>query len=93
MADRKDDEDAVRALGRLASEFPNFRFVRLGDTHAKILVSDSSFAIFTSFNWLSFVGDPQRTFRGERGLLVRKPEIVFQAASELIARLDVAQSR
>jgi hypothetical protein len=84
---RKDDEEAVRALGRLATEFSNFRFVRLGDTHAKVLVSDSSFAIFTSFNWLSFVGDPQRTFRDERGLLVRKAEIVSEAASELVTRL------
>jgi len=50
----------------------------MSDTHAKVLVSDSAFAIFTSFNWLSFVGDPKRTFRDERGLLVRKPEVVSQ---------------
>lgn len=86
--ERKDNIDAVRALERIASEFPNFRLVRLGDTHAKVLVSDSAFAIFTSFNWLSFVGDPQRTFRDERGLLVRKPEVVYEAASELIARIQ-----
>ncbi|MEQ8462135.1 hypothetical protein [Coleofasciculus sp. E1-EBD-02] len=33
-------------------------------------VSDSKFAIVTSFNWLSFKGDPNRTFRDERGTLV-----------------------
>jgi len=78
--DRKDDDDAVRALARLAAEFSNFRFVRLGDTHAKVLVSDSSFAIFTSFNWLSFVGDPQRvtnvgcSFAGRRSYMKLQPD-------------------
>jgi hypothetical protein len=90
--ERKDNVEAVRALERLASEFPNFHLVRLGDNHAKVLVSDSSFAIFTSFNWLSFVGDPQRTFRDERGLLVRKPEVVVEAARELITRIQPSVS-
>jgi len=86
-AQGSDDADAVRALERVAADYPNFRLVRLGDTHAKVLVSDSAFAIFTSFNWLSFVGDPQRTFRDERGLLIRTPEVVTEAASQLLVRL------
>jgi phosphatidylserine/phosphatidylglycerophosphate/cardiolipin synthase-like enzyme len=46
----------------------------LGDTHAKILISDAKFAVTTSFNWLSFKGDRDRTFRDERGTLVSDPQ-------------------
>ncbi|MBD0394663.1 MAG: hypothetical protein ICV52_12615, partial [Microcoleus sp. C1-bin4] len=46
----------------------------LGDTHAKILISDVKFAVTTSFNWLSFKGDRDRTFRDERGTLVSDPQ-------------------
>jgi hypothetical protein len=50
----QDDSDAVKALTRLAEEHPNFVFRRFGDTHAKVLICDDSYAIVTSFNWLSF---------------------------------------
>ena len=50
--------------------------VRFGDTHAKVLVCDRSFAIVTSFNWLSFRGDPRRSFRDERGMHVGLPEFI-----------------
>jgi hypothetical protein len=32
--------------------------------------------VVTSFNWLSFKGDPQMPFRDERGMLVTIPETV-----------------
>ena len=50
--------------------YPNFVLKRLGDTHAKILVVDDRFVIVTSFNWLSYKGDPNLPFRDERGTLV-----------------------
>jgi hypothetical protein len=34
------------------------------------------FAVSTSFNWLSFLGDPKEKARDESGLLVAKPEYV-----------------
>jgi hypothetical protein len=65
------DRDAERRLRRLGDDFPGlFHMKRLGDTHAKILVCDSRFAIATSFNWLSFKGDQQLKFRDERGWYV-----------------------
>jgi len=48
----------------------------LGNTHAKVLIKDSEFAAVTSFNWLSFKGDPHRTFRDEQGTLLQVSELV-----------------
>jgi hypothetical protein len=62
--------------------------VRLGDTHAKILIKDSDFYAVTSFNWLSFKGDPNRTFRDEQGVLLQEPGLVDQKFNELIVRFD-----
>lgn len=64
------DKRAEGSLEELASTYPNFILKRLGDTHAKILVVDDRFVIVTSFNWLSYKGDPNLPFRDERGTLV-----------------------
>jgi hypothetical protein len=88
--DGSDDGDAILALKRLDDEYPHFTFRRLGDSPAKALVSDSDFAIVTSFNWLSYLGDPARTFRDERGLLVRHADLVEDAASALLSRFFTA---
>jgi hypothetical protein len=85
-----DDGDAVRALERLASEFPHFVLRRFGDTHAKVLIVDDDLAVVTSFNWLSFVGDPDRTFRDERGMLVRRPHVVADVAKRILSRFEAA---
>jgi hypothetical protein len=89
-SDGSDDREAIRALQRLGDEFPNFTFRRFGDSHAKVLISDSRFAVITSFNWLSFLGDPARTFRDERGMLVRRSDVVNQAAEALLSRFEKA---
>lgn len=69
--DRGSDKVALERLGELAQRFSGqFSFVRLPNTHAKILIFDGSW-ISTSFNWLSFRGDPDRTYRMEEGTLVR----------------------
>jgi hypothetical protein len=60
--DRGSDEQALKRLGNLASRFPRFTFVRVKNTHAKILIYDETW-ISTSFNWLSFCGDSDRTCR------------------------------
>jgi hypothetical protein len=88
--DASDDRDALRALQRLADEHSNFTFRRFGDSHAKVLLSDSNFAVVTSFNWLSFLGDPARTFRDERGMLVRRTGVVDEIGASLLARFAAA---
>ncbi len=71
------NRETVRTLEQIANQFKGrFRFVRLGDTHAKVLVVDRSFCVVSSFNWLSFRGDPDRTFRDEQGVYITIPEVV-----------------
>ncbi|WP_146069598.1 phospholipase D-like domain-containing protein [Arthrobacter sp. B0490] len=65
------DERALKLLTPLSRSYPNLRIARLGNTHAKVLIKDDDYVIITSFNWLSFRGDPNRPFRDERGTLVR----------------------
>lgn len=83
------DEAAVIRLTEMSAKFPNLSFKRLGNTHAKVLIKDRDFAAITSFNWLSFAGDPNRTFRDEQGILLRRPELVEQKFSELEPRFRV----
>ena len=54
----------------------NFVLKFVGNTHRKHLVSDGKFAVVTSFNWLSFRGDPNRKARDELRFLVTEPEDV-----------------
>ena len=64
------DLQVKREFDRLSNKFDNFAVKRLGDTHAKILVKDRDFFVVTSFNWLSFRGDPEKQFREEWGTIV-----------------------
>ena len=80
------DEAAVKDLQRLAARYSNFTFMRLGNTHAKVLIKDSEFAAITSFNWLSFKGDPNKAFRDEQGTVMQVSDLVEQKFSELVSR-------
>ena len=72
--DRPDiDHRADQALLELRKRYANFHLKKLGNTHAKVLVCDARFAVMGSFNWLSFRGDPDRTFRDEAGVLLTLP--------------------
>ena len=57
--------------------------VRLQNTHAKILIFDGLW-ITTSFNWLSFKGDPNRTYRMEEGTLVQIQSEVDKAYRQYV---------
>jgi hypothetical protein len=87
-SEEKSDKSALEALQRLMLRYETFWISRLGDTHAKVLVSDRKYAIVTSFNWLSFRGDPNRTFRDEQGTMVRIPELIDQKFDYLLSRLE-----
>lgn len=75
--DKGSDDFALRRLENLANRYEHFEFVRLKNTHAKILIFDGQW-VSTSFNWLSFRGDPERTYRMEEGTLVSIPSRVDQ---------------
>jgi len=85
---RKADKEAEEKLGKLAKRYKNFCFRRFGDTHAKVLICDSKFSITGSFNWLSFRGDPDRTFRDEQSVLVEIPEHVDDVFRENLKRFE-----
>ncbi|MFC8274302.1 hypothetical protein ACFUJR_17585 [Streptomyces sp. NPDC057271] len=68
--DTKSDPIAIRRLENLAARYPDkFVFSRLRSTHAKVLVFDDVW-VTTSFNWLSFRGDRNRSYRMEEGSLI-----------------------
>lgn len=82
--DSGSDTWALNKLQNLAKRYESkFRFVRLNNTHAKILIYDGIW-INTSFNWLSFKGDPNRTFRMEEGTLVQIPSEVDKAYKQYV---------
>ncbi|MBD2606315.1 hypothetical protein H6G81_17705 [Scytonema hofmannii FACHB-248] len=83
------DIQAEKTIQQLASQYKNnFQLKRLGDTHAKILISDTKFAVTTSFNWLSFRGASDRTFRDERGTLVSDPQKINELFDSYRKRFD-----
>lgn len=85
--DSGSDEFALRKLTNLAARYDKLRVVRLQNTHAKILIFDDQW-ITTSFNWLSFRGDPNRTYRMEEGTLVQIPSEVDKAFERYVGVLD-----
>jgi phosphatidylserine/phosphatidylglycerophosphate/cardiolipin synthase-like enzyme len=80
------DKAARAELERLARESERFILKRLGDTHAKVLIKDSEFFVITSFNWLSFRGNPHQTFREEWGTYVGVREIVDEYFKRMLDR-------
>ncbi|GLW08721.1 hypothetical protein Misp01_38510 [Microtetraspora sp. NBRC 13810] len=69
------DPDADRKLKNLARRFPDkLTYTRIINNHAKVFIFDNIW-VSTSFNWLSFRGDSDRTFRREEGTLVRSRTI------------------
>lgn len=80
---------ADRDLKELDKRFNNFTFAFIGNTHRKVLVSDSRYAITTSFNWLSFKGDPRDKPRDEAGIYIAKPGYIdstFKDCLDLIQK-------
>lgn len=89
---RAKDVAAIEGLRKLKDKYLNFCFVRFGNTHAKVLIKDHDFAAVTSFNWLSFKGDPNRPLRDEQGTLYQSREKVDQKFAELLPRFDSQRS-
>ena len=62
----KNHSSALRRLQKMTNHYKNFNFVKLDESHAKVLIYDDTY-IATSFNWLSFKGDKNLTYRTEIG--------------------------
>ncbi len=80
--DKKNNESSILELRALEKRYPNLSLINIGHTHAKVLISDRSFVVVSSFNWLSFRGDPNRTFRDEQGVLISHPAKIEEKFQE-----------
>lgn len=86
FGDGKVDPSPVRKLTQLAERYSNFVFKDFGNTHAKVLISDSNFLVISSFNWLSFKGDPEATFRDEQGTKITIPAEIDKKFNEQLTK-------
>lgn len=85
--DSGSDANALRRLHNLQQRYDDtFTLARLPNTHAKVLIYDDTY-ITTSFNWLSFRGDPDRTYRMEEGTLVQSHQYADKAFERYAAEL------
>lgn len=72
----------VQRLENIGRRFRQLRVAKM-DSHAKLLLVDSTFFVIGSFNWLSFHGDPDRPFRDEQSVLVSIPNMIERKFQEL----------
>lgn len=62
--------------------------VKLSNTHEKVLIKDNEYMVITSFNWLSFKGDPNKGFRQETGYYTESKEAIRQMKENLSKRMN-----
>lgn len=62
--------------------------VKLSNTHEKVLIKDNEYMVITSFNWLSFKGDPNKGFRQETGYYTESKEAINQMKANLSNRMN-----
>ncbi|MHB9010073.1 MAG: protein kinase domain-containing protein, partial [Limisphaerales bacterium] len=85
-------EHAIRFLEQLSRRHSNLHFHELGDTHAKILLVDDSYAVIGSFNWLSFEGSARRGFREEMSFRINKQAEIERLFHRYLARFPKQSS-
>jgi hypothetical protein len=85
--EERKSRNAIQGLESLRRLFPKcFIFHRLGNTHEKILLMDSSIAVVGSFNWLSFEGRDSGKIRCESSVLISDPAKVRELFGEFLGR-------
>ena len=67
------------------------KLYRVGDLHSKVLISDQEYMVLTSFNWLSFEGDPIRGVRFEDGMLTKDKKAIKDKTDEWMQRVSSIQ--
>ena len=84
----------IKSLQKVAVNKPGkIKFYRVGDVQSKVLICDDQFMIMSSFNWLSFAGDPTRGSRVEDGILTRDKAAIATKTKEWMDRLtDLKQT-
>ncbi len=86
----RNQREALKRLNALGSRFRGLlRTVEVGNTHEKLVISDSRIAIITSFNWLSFNPRPGRGVRRETGIRVDERDEVRRLRDALADALEL----
>lgn len=67
----------------------NLQLIQLNNTHEKVLIKDNEFMVITSFNLISFKGNPNRGFRQETGYYTESKEVIRQMKENLSNRMSV----
>ncbi|NRT78228.1 hypothetical protein [Clostridium beijerinckii] len=92
----KEDSDRgiIEKLNKVKSKKfgGSLELIALNNTHEKVLIMDNKFMVITSFNWLSFKGDPKRGFRQETGYYTESKECISDMKKNLSQqqRLDIS---
>lgn len=86
-------DQTLRWLQRKAEQYRNLNVVRLGDTHAKVLLMDNRFVVVGSFNWMSFGGFDRnengvRVVREELSTVVTVPAMIEQMFQRFHSRFN-----
>jgi hypothetical protein len=87
--DKDHEPGAVKRLHRLAGRVDNLTVARLDDPHPHCLIHDNTW-INSSFDWLSYRGNPSRICRREEGTLVRATDIVNERHTQYAAANESA---
>lgn len=74
--------NVIQKFDEIARRSRQLRVAKV-DSHAKLLLLDTTFFVIGSFNWLSFHGDPDRPFRDEQSVLVSIPNMIERKYQEL----------
>lgn len=93
ISEDKQDSDKwiIKKLQDLASKKhgKNLHFIKLGNTHEKLLISDKKFVVITSFNWLSFRGERSWGFRQETGMYTESKTIIREMTNNIQKRMNI----
>ncbi len=79
------DKPTIKYFDKL-KKHNNFKTHQLTGNHTKVLIWDNEWAVVTSFNWLSFMGDPKLGVRHEIGTVHRQKNKIAQLANHLANR-------
>ncbi|URJ59011.3 phospholipase D-like domain-containing protein [Paenibacillus polymyxa] len=67
-------------------------YKNIGVTHEKVLISDKSFIVVGSFNWLSFRGSAFRGLRLEKSVYTENKNVIIDALNDVIQYGGLGQS-
>ena len=84
----KNGQHTLDFFHRMRQRFPKqLHLVRLGDTHAKVLIKDRDFVVAGSFNWMSFRGtDRGNRFREEQSILTTERSLIEETFAYYLKR-------